>query len=161
MLVYCNKPYELVVDGVTWSPIGSQNGVDEYVLSTSGFFEILVDGVRQFYFRNVLTPEFSINRVYARYFEGESPQETTPSSIGKYLQSSFPTANRDKVYVYVYPTDMTQIEGLQVECNQGTVVSATPSASWVTLIIANIDSAEHLRVNLGNVLVAFITPFEE
>lgn len=160
MIVYCNKPYVLIVDDVVWTPIGEQEGGDLFVLTTSGFVEIMVDDVRVFFFRNVVTPSFTLLNSFVLFYDGETEVLRTPYSPNSYTQTQFPTAEIDSVVVRFNRNTSEPIEGLEITSNQGTAELGNPTSDWPRITITNVNPSEHLQVSLGNTLLAFALPYE-
>lgn len=161
MLVSCNKPYVLKVDGVVWSPVEVLTNADRYILSSSGFVEILVDDERVFFFRNSLTPDFTFATNRLRFREGNN--EVVAYFVeGTYNQRSFPNASIDNVHVIVYPTGgAASVEGLEFHTSQGDASPIASAENYVQYSITNIDPSQYMEVKLGNVLLDFVLPFAE
>lgn len=158
MLVNCNVPYTLEVDGVLWSPIGKRDGADEYVVSSSGEFVILSeDGDRLFFFRNSIEQDFSIDTTRVNFILNDT-NVGIRQSVGSYVQTSF--VNCDRASVQVKATDKTleELRGLTPIVSQGEVSEITVSGGYCIIRIGGISTSSYLQVSLGNVLIAFVTP---
>lgn len=158
MLVNCNVPYTLEVDGVLWSPIGKRDGADEYVISSSGEFVILSDdGDRLFFFRNTIEQDFSIDTTRVNFILNDT-NVGVRQSVGSYVQTSF--RNCDRVSVQVSATDKTlqEIRELIPSVSQGEITETSISGGYLIIRIGGISTSSYLQVSLGNVLIAFVTP---
>lgn len=158
MLVNCNKPYVLKVDDVEWSPIGTRDGKDEYVVASSGFFEIWVDGIRVFFFRNEISADFNYAENHLVFLQGSSIVKRVVSQHGSYVQSSWsePQGAFDNLIVRVFTQETETASALEVSCNNGDAVIASPETGSVRIQITNFDVNEYLMLKLGNVLLCFI-----
>lgn len=164
MLVTCNKPYVLKVDNVVWTPVEVLNGSDRYILSSGGLIEIMVDDERIFFFRNSVTPDFSLGRNEIKFQEGGA-QGTVVGNYAvnnTYHQRRFPSSSVDYVQIAIYPSDgIESIENLSLDTNQGVASVGTTGPDWKIFVITNIDPTQYLSIHLGNVLLDFILPVNE
>lgn len=157
MLVDCNKPYVLKVNDVEWSPIGIREGKDEYVISSSGFFEILVDDVRVFFFRNSITPDFEHGAIYLSFREGDTTIYQESSS--DYVQTGWskPSQPFDSLIIRIQSVDSASASTLELSCNNGTAEIYQVQENLMRISVEDFDTNEYLMLKLGNVLLAFIT----
>lgn len=164
MLVSCNRPYVLKVDDVVWSPVEVLDGADRFILSSGGLVEIMVDGERIFFFRNSITPAFAFTtnelKLKAGGAQGESRGDYY-APHGTYNQQRFSADDIDYAQVAVYPVGGSAVvDGLELVVNQGNAVVGTTSEDFKQFRITGLDPKQYLSVSLGNVLLAFVLPFE-
>lgn len=160
MVVRCNKPYVLKMDDVVWSPIGTRDGGDEYVLSTGGMVTIFVDGTRVFFFRNEITPDFAFGSNEIKFKVGDT-RVAEYSSSGTYNQRRFTRSDIDGLYIALYPTGGSSVvDGLEVSASQGTVTEGGSTTNYKVWNVTGIDASEHFVFKVGNVLLSFVLPFE-
>lgn len=163
MLVYCNKPYVLKVDDVVWSPIGTRDGADEFVLSTGGLVTVYVDDERVFFFRNQIVQDFSVDRVATRFYNGSEIIGNVVTDNNVYAQRVIPT-NADTIDIVlrgsVNGNSLTgaQLREFGVTSSQGEVNVTTASAEYLQFRIGNLDPSSYCLVRVGNVLVGFYLP---
>lgn len=151
MLVYCNKPYVLKVDDVEWAPIGTSDGADLFLLSTSGIVEVFVDGSRIFFFRNSIVLDYEIGTVTSFQRNGRYGANLfMNNSNGTYIQARIGSPEVNTIRIVLEPST-----DLEITASQGSVNVANND-----VFIESIDNSDYVAIFAGNTLVAFFLPVE-
>lgn len=158
MLVNCNQPYVLEVDGVTWSPISTSTDGDVYLLTTSGHIVIYVDGKRVFFFENNIVSDFDIQGLGYRQYSGSNIVKYLINQTN-YIQVQF-AQNCDKVWIVLVGNKTPdELLGYGVTTNNGDAnVTFDTHYNRIEINITNVDVSEYCAVFCGNVLLVYLTP---
>lgn len=158
LTITATRATSLFVDGIAWTPVSSENGVDSYIVSTGGRFSIYMGGQIVFTFVNEIEPDFELLRpLILRFYNSDGDQVgNSVSAEATYVQTTAqPTAVKVRVRITgVYPATVWELEP---SCNQGDIsLDIEDTAHYLT--VTGYDPSKHLEVYLGNVLCAFVTP---
>lgn len=161
MVVNAGGDYQLFVDNVAWQPIETTDEGDVYIIASGGRFVFYTDGAQAMTFVNNYTPDFQFLRYQRGVFTNEGGTYIPPNveSNGYIQAEGRPAAVRFSVTLLGgYSENVTS---LAATSNQGPAEVSSITDTYFTVAVDSYDPTKYLQVMLGNVLLAFITPFNE
>lgn len=160
MVVRCDGSYILSQDGVNWSPVGSFEGADEYVIASAGRFSIKNDGREIFFFTVTYDADFRLSTNNLRQLNSAGTAVEFVNAVNRYAQ----TTMKDelvKLSMTVAASNMSSsgIIDLGYDTNQ-------PDANFVSRVSGDFAYYEVTSINktmpfwfkVGNVMIAFCNP---
>lgn len=108
----------------------------------------------RFTFNNEYTPDFAIRYTECNF---DTPNGTISNrTTGTYTQTEM-LQDAVRIYVNVYPTNMSQTEGLEFSYSQeGLSIQVVEQSNYKQVRITDFDTTKPLAVHLGNVLLAYM-----
>lgn len=154
----CNQPYTLMVDGVTWSPIDTEENADVFLLTTSGRVTIFVDNKIAMSFKNSIELDFELEgRTSVTFMDsGGSVIDPRENAYDTYIQARG-RSNARSLFIQLNG-DYSSIEDLEASCNQGTLAQPSITSTYYRLTLNDYDPSVYAALYVGNVLVGFIEP---
>ena len=160
MVVRCDGSYILSQDGVGWSPVGSFEGADEYVIASAGRFSIKHDGREIFFFTVTYDADFRLSTNNLRQLDSNGNAIDYVRGINRYAQTTMQD-ELVKLTITIAASDMSSsdIIDLGYETNQ-------PDANFVSRVsgdyayyeVTSINKTMPFWLRVGNVMIAFCNP---
>ena len=154
-------PFELYNENVRWNPFQVEGNRYDFVCGSQGNFLIKVNNDLVFSWKNEYVPDFDIDTIafYQQSTDSEIPRKQNVVN-GTYVQWEFLYEDLDTNETYLLIKPNTISEDLQITSNEGTWTWGTPFQDWLKLKSDNFDTSKPLYIFIGNVLVAFVEPYE-
>lgn len=164
MNIRCDGSYVLSLDGTDWSPIGSLDGADEYIIASSGRFSVKHDGREIFFFVVSYDADFQLSTNNLRQFDSARQEIDIVRASTRYAQSTFKDETV-KVSMTVAASNLSASDliALNYETNQSdaTITSSVvtqSSGEYVLYEVTGFDKTVPFWLKVGNIMIAFLNP---
>ena len=155
MQVRSQNPITLYCDGIAWTPVSHENGIYEYLLTTSGRITIFANDKMVFTFVNNIDLDFTLVNISSQQFVEEGGTRLTNSTTrGSYVQERL-VAQTGYIFLGITPSDVEAASDLEITSNQEISITRSHDSSVVRLKVTQMSHDMPLAIFIGNVLVAY------